>query len=129
MNVFDTRYELVGQQEHCLQREFAVAEVEEILQAGPKQIENHGIIVTFGAEPTNKGNANTSSERLVNTGFIFQLGMLGLDRLQLNGDLFARDDIGSEIDVTEGTRADLPTDTVLITDTKIHCSHIDDSRY
>ena len=39
--------------------------------------------------------------------------MLGLDRLELDGDLFARDDVDAEVDVSEGAGADLLADAVL----------------
>lgn len=45
--------------------------------------------------------------------------MLGLDRLKLDGDLFARDDIGAKVDVTERTRTDLASNSVLVANTKI----------
>ena len=45
--------------------------------------------------------------------------MLGLDALELDGNLLARDDVGSEVDITEGAASDLTADTVLITDAKI----------
>jgi len=45
--------------------------------------------------------------------------MLGLDRLKLDGNLFTRNDVGSEVDVTEGAASDLTTDAVFITNAKI----------
>ena len=36
VDVLDTGNELIGQQQDCLQRELAVAEVEQVLQAGSK---------------------------------------------------------------------------------------------
>lgn len=45
--------------------------------------------------------------------------MLGLDALELDSDLLTRDNISTEINVTERAGADLSADTVLITDTKI----------
>jgi hypothetical protein len=47
------------------------------------------------------------------------LGVLCLDALELDGDLFSRDNVGSEIDITEGSTTDLTTDTVLIAYAKI----------
>ena len=119
MDVFDTGDELVGQQQDSLQRELAVAKVEQILQARAEQVENHGIVVTLGAEPTNKGDTNPTGKGLVDASLIFELGVLGLDALELDGNLLARDDVGSEVDITEGAASDLTADTVLITDAKI----------
>lgn len=45
--------------------------------------------------------------------------MLGLDTLELDGNLLAGDDVSSQVDVTEGTRTDLSTDAVLVTDSQI----------
>jgi hypothetical protein len=45
--------------------------------------------------------------------------MLGLDALELDGDLFARDDVGAEVDITERTGTDLATDPVFVADTKV----------
>ena len=45
--------------------------------------------------------------------------MLGLDALKLDRDLLARDDVGSEIDVTEATTSNLSADTVLVAYAKI----------
>ena len=45
--------------------------------------------------------------------------MLGLDRLELDGDLLSGNDVGAEVDVTKGAGTDLSTDTVLVTDAEI----------
>lgn len=45
--------------------------------------------------------------------------MLGLDALELDGNLFSGDDVGTEIDITKGTRSDLSANTVFITDTQV----------
>lgn len=119
VDVLDTRDELVGQQKDRLQRELAVAEVEEILQAGSKKIEHHGIVVTLSAEPANEGNSYAAGQRLVDASFILQLRVLGLDALELDSDLLPRDNISTEINVTERAGADLSADAVFITDTKI----------
>src|SRR4051812_38273204 len=41
VNVLDAGDELIGEQEHRLQGELAVAEVEEILQAGAEKVKDH----------------------------------------------------------------------------------------
>jgi hypothetical protein len=95
VDVLDAGDELVGEQQHRLEGELAVAEVEEILQAGAEQVEHHGVVVALGAEPADKGDADAASERLVDAGLIFELGMLGLDALELDGDFLAGDDVGA----------------------------------
>jgi hypothetical protein len=125
VDVLDTGDELVGEEENGLQRELAIAEVEQILQARSEEIEDHSIVVTLSSEPADEGDADTSSEGLVNTGLIFELGVLGLDTLKLDGNLFTRDDVGSEIDITKRSTTDLTTDTVFIADAKIlHRIHV-----
>jgi hypothetical protein len=119
MDVLDAGDELIGQQKNGLQGELAVAEVEKILQAGSEEIKNHGIVVALGTEPADKWDTNTTGERLVDTGLIFELGVLGLDRLKLDGNLFTRDNISAEVDVTEAATSDLTTDAVLVADATI----------
>lgn len=119
MDVLDTRDELVGQEEDRLQGELPVAEVEEIFQARAEKIQHHRVVVAFGSKPTDEGNTDTTGKRLVDTGLIFELRMLGLDRFKFDGNLFARDDVGSKVDITERTGADLSADAVLITDAEV----------
>ena len=95
VDVLDAGDELVGQEQDRLQRELAAAEVEEVLQAGAEQVQDHGVVVALGARPTHKGDTDAAGERLVDAGFILELGVLGLDALQLDGDLLARDDVGA----------------------------------
>jgi len=125
VDVLDTRDELIGKEEDGLQGEFAVAEVEKILQAGSEQIKNHSIVVALSSEPANKRDTDSSSEGLVNTSLIFELWMLRLDTLKLDSNLLSRYDVGPEIDVTKRTTADLTTDAVFVTDAEIHSSHLE----
>lgn len=119
VDVLDTRNQLVGEQEDGLERELSVAEVEEVLQTGAKEVEDHGVVVTLGTEPADEGDANTASEGLVDSGLILELGVLGLDALELDGDLLSGDNVGAEVNITERTGTDLAADTVLVTDTEI----------
>lgn len=95
VDVLDAGYELIGKQEDGLQRELAVAEVEEIFQGGTKQVEDHGVVVALGTEPAHEGDTDTAGKGLVDTSLIFKLGVLGLDTLELDSDLLARDDVGA----------------------------------
>jgi hypothetical protein len=92
-------YQLICQQEDSLETELAVAEVEEIFQRRPEKIKNHGIVVAFGSKPSNKGHPNTTSKSLVDLGFVLELGMLGLDGFKLDSDLFAGDDVDTQVDI------------------------------
>ena len=93
-------YQLVGQQEDGLQGELAVAEVEQVFERGTQEVNDHGVVVALRPEPTDEGNTDATSQSLVDLGFILELRMLSLDRLELNGDFFPRDDVDSEVDVT-----------------------------
>ena len=95
VDVLDAADELVGEQEDGLEGEFAVAEVEEILEGGTEEVEDHGVVVTLGAEPPDEGNTDAASERLVDAGLILELRVLGLDGLKLDGNLLAGDDVGA----------------------------------
>jgi hypothetical protein len=86
---------LIGEQEDGLQRELAVAEVEEIFQRGTKQIEDHGVVVALGTEPAHERDTNTAGKGLVDASLILELGVLGLDALELDSNLLTRDDVSA----------------------------------
>jgi hypothetical protein len=62
VDVLDPGDELIGQEQNGLQRELAVAKVEEVFQTGSEQIENHGIVVAFGSKPTDEWDPDTASQ-------------------------------------------------------------------
>jgi hypothetical protein len=103
MDVLDTRDELIGQEKDSLQGELSVTEIEKILQTGTEKVKHHGIIVALSTKPANEWNADAAGQRLVDTGLVFQLRVLGLDGLKLDSDFLAGDYVGTEIDVTERT--------------------------
>ena len=135
VDVFNAGDELIRQEQDSLQREFAVAKIEQVLQAGAEKIKYHSIVITLCPEPANERNSDSSSERLVYTGLIFKLRMLGLDTLQFDGNLFSRNDVGSckvfssfldpimytltKINIAKATATNLTANTVLVADTKI----------
>ena len=119
VDVLDAGDELVGKEKDRLQRELAVAEVEEVLQAGPEEVENHRVVVTFRAKPADKGYSDSTGERLVDAGFVLELGVLGFDALELDGDFLAGNDVRSEVDVAKGAGSDLPANPVLVTHAEI----------
>jgi hypothetical protein len=95
VDVFDAGNELIGEKQHGLERELAVAEVEEVFERGAEQIKDHGIVVTFCAEPSHEWNAHSSGKRLVDAGLVFKLWVFGLDAFELDRNLLARDDVGA----------------------------------
>ena len=86
---------MVCKEQDSLETKFAVAEVEEILQGGTEQVQDHGVVVAFSTEPAHERDADTASERLVDASLILELRVLGLDALKLDCDLFAGDDVGA----------------------------------
>jgi hypothetical protein len=119
VDVLDTGNELICEEQDGLQGELAVAEVEKILQTGTKKIKDHCIVVTLGPEPADKRNSDASSERLVDTSLILKLRVFGLDALELDSDLLARDDVGSKVNITKTTATNFAANTVFVADTKI----------
>jgi hypothetical protein len=49
-----------------------------------------------------------------------ELRVFRLDRFQFDGHFFASGHVGSQIDITKGPTADLPTETVLFAHPKLH---------
>jgi hypothetical protein len=78
-------HELVSQKD-CLEGKLPVAEVEQILEGGAQQINDHRTIITFGTEPAHGWDANTAGECFVYFGFVLELRVLGFHGLQLDGD-------------------------------------------
>jgi hypothetical protein len=95
VDVLNAGDELIGEEQDGLQGEFAVAEVEEVLERGAEQVQDHGIVVALGTEPAHEGDTDTASEGLVDAGLILKLRVLGLDALELDGNLFTGDDVGA----------------------------------
>lgn len=92
-------HQLIGQEKHGLEGELALAEVEEVLEGGAEEVDDHGVVVALDAEPTDKGHADAAGQVFVHFGFILELRVFGFDGLELDGDLFAGDDVDAEVDV------------------------------
>ena len=104
MDVFYPRDKLIGEKEDGLERELPVAEVEEIFERWAEQVKHHGVVVTFCAEPSYEGDADTSGKGFVDTCFVLQLWVFGLDALEFDGNLLARDDVCTFRSVRENKR-------------------------
>ncbi len=59
------------------------------------------------------GNADSTLKNLVKLGLVQELRVPSLERLELDGDLFAIGNVNAQIDVAEGSRSDLADETVL----------------
>jgi hypothetical protein len=51
---------LIGKHQHSLQREMAIAKVEEVLERRTKQIDYHHIVVAFDSKPQNLWQPDTT---------------------------------------------------------------------
>jgi hypothetical protein len=51
-------YHLVSEHEHSLELELALAVIEEVLERGTQQVNDHHIVISFHAEPMNVWNSN-----------------------------------------------------------------------
>jgi hypothetical protein len=119
VDILNPRDNLIGQHKNCLHGELAVAGVEEIFQVRAEEVHNHGIVVAILSKPVDEWDADSSSQRSVYSGFIFQLRTFRSNALELYGNLSPRDEIGTNIDIAEAAPSDLTNDTVLSPDSKI----------
>ena len=101
---------MISKEKDGLQAELAVAEVEKVFERGSEEIDNQRIVVAFGAEPANERYTDATGESLVDFGFILELGVLGLDRFELDGDFFTGDDVDSQVNITCGGGLAIPDD-------------------
>lgn len=95
----DGTYQLIGKEENGLQRELTIAKIKKVFQAGAEEIKDHSVVVALCPEPPDEGDTDTTSEGLVYLAFILELGMFSLDRLELDGDFLARDDVDAEVNI------------------------------
>jgi len=124
VDVFNTGDHLVSKHEGSLEGELAAAEVEEIFERRSEEINDHDVVVTFNTIPPDVGNthaATTRVEDLVETCFVQELRVASLDGFELDGNGFTSLDVGTTVDITEGTGTDLLTNAEFVTNTKIHC--------
>lgn len=70
-------HELICEEQNGLERKMFVADLEEILQGGSEEIDDHDIIVALFAGVHDPGNAWATHERLVNLGFLAKGGCEG----------------------------------------------------
>ena len=65
MDELNPTYELIRQQENRFEAELPVAEVEEVLEAGPQQLHHHHVVLPLAPVVLDKGDAHTSLHHLV----------------------------------------------------------------
>jgi len=62
MEGFNTRYQLICDQNHGLERELPATIDKEVFKRRPKELYSHNVVITFLAEPNKLGEANFSNE-------------------------------------------------------------------
>lgn len=78
----------------------SVADLEEILQGGAEEIDDHDVVVALFAGVHDPGHAETAHEGLVDLGFLAEGGREGAGNgwLELDSDFFARYGVHAEED-------------------------------
>ena len=107
MDVLDALNHLVRQHQHRVQAEAPVAVIEEVFEAGAEQVHHEGRVIARGAHPVHFRGAQAVLQQLVQLGLVLDLRVLRLDLLHLDGNLGARFLADTEVDITEGTAAEL----------------------
>lgn len=108
MDILETTNELVGEHQHCLERELATAKVEEVLQAWSKEIEHHDVEFAFRLICVDSGNTGIARERLIDLGFTFEDGEFNRHMFEFNGSFLAGVDVGSLGDQPESHSPIIP---------------------
>ena len=117
VDVLDAADHLQREHDDCLEGELAVAVVEQVLQGGPQEVDDHGVVLALAAEPADEGQADAAGQVPVDTGLVLQLRVARADGLQLDGDLLAGDQVRAVVDLAEGAAADLAADAELAPNT------------
>jgi len=101
MHILHAINHLICQHKNGFQTELAIAEAEEVLQGRPQEVDHHDIVVALDSIPMHIWDAYTSGEDLVKLRLIQELGMSGLDGLQLDGHLLSRLHVRAYVDVAK----------------------------
>lgn len=99
----DSLQHLVSEHQNGLEGEFALAVVQKILEGGPKEVDDHHIVVAFDSEPMYVRDTDATLKDTVELGLIEELRMLGPDWLQLDGYLFVSADVGAMVDISKSS--------------------------
>jgi hypothetical protein len=120
VDVLQTGDHLVGEHEDSLEGEFAVADVEEVLEGGSEEVHDHNVVVALHAVEVDVGDADAALEDLVELGLVEELRMFRVRGLQLDGDLLMGGEVDSGVDFTKGATTDLLAEAVLIGYPQLH---------
>mmetsp|Transcript_164025 Transcript_164025/g.398635 ORF Transcript_164025/g.398635 Transcript_164025/m.398635 type:complete len:375 (+) Transcript_164025:167-1291(+) len=120
MDVLHAVDHLVRQHADRLHAELPIAEAEQILEGRPQQVDDHHVVVPLDPVPVDVRNAHAPRKDLVELGLVEELGVPRLDGLELDRNLFTRLDVRPNVDVSEGTRPNLPPQPELTTHAQLH---------
>ena len=70
MYALGPRDHLVGQEAESRHRELAVAEFKELLQRGPENVHDHGVVIALDALPVHVGDTGVALEVVVDLCFV-----------------------------------------------------------
>ncbi len=56
-------YQLIGEQQHCLERKLARAKVEQVLERRAQQVQNHAVAAVLHAKPPQKGDTHSQAQK------------------------------------------------------------------
>jgi hypothetical protein len=113
MDEFNSLEHLISKHKHCFERELAFAVVEEVLETGTQEIDDHHVVVSFNSEPVDVWNSNSSLQDAIELSLIQQLWMLGSYWFQFNSDFFVCFYVCAVVDVSKGTTAKFSRKSVL----------------
>mmetsp|Transcript_112186 Transcript_112186/g.302751 ORF Transcript_112186/g.302751 Transcript_112186/m.302751 type:complete len:209 (-) Transcript_112186:3-629(-) len=109
-------HHLVSQAEHRLQPQALLAEVEQILERRSKQLRDHHVAKVLGLECMHERYAASALEQAASPEFSFQVLMVTLGRLHLDGNVLARLSVLAHEHFAEGPHANFRADGVASTD-------------
>lgn len=124
MHALEAHQQLIGQHEDCLQREVALAQVEQILQRGAQQLHDQRIEALLAAVVQECRQSSMRTDLLIDLCLVAQQWILDIDRLDFDSHILAVLRINALIDLTKRTAANRLEQTIFATDYAILQSQI-----
>jgi len=112
VDILDSADHLICKHEDSLHGKSSRAEVEEILETGSEQIHDEDVVVPLLAVPPDVRDPHAALQDFVQFALVQELGVAGLDALQLDCDLLSISDVDAKVDVAETARANLSDQSI-----------------
>mmetsp|Transcript_34681 Transcript_34681/g.110201 ORF Transcript_34681/g.110201 Transcript_34681/m.110201 type:complete len:290 (-) Transcript_34681:136-1005(-) len=107
VHALDAVQHLLRQQQHGPEAETPAAAAEELLERGAQQLHDHGVVLALHAVPAHAGHAAAAREAAVELRLGEELAaLLGVDPLELHGNLVAHDPVEARKHFAVGAGAD-----------------------